>query len=496
MPGAGAYLFTATCAHGKTQHKFEAASPNALLTPIWLNLPAGAVELTCDALDAPGGKVIAPAGARRFEKGASFNGPYYQPELDYKASAELGLRGTFKQSYVRCWLASGKPDPGFPHYAYPSKTIGAVISGAAAYAQLQPPPPDANEMLEIGRKAADYLMSLHLPEGSPYEHFPPTYQGKQFAQAADPNGVMMIYPAEVAEAYLDLYEVIQDPKLLDAARRIVRTYARTQLPNSAWHLRVNVHTGKPTIKNLCTPTAIIHFLERLKTQPGTEDYDATIRKAVDYVMSGPVQTYNWNGQFEDGKGDAPTYRNLSRQEVCQLAGYLLEHSKDHAEYVDLAEELLRFAEDQFVVREVSPEHLSAEPNAQPRNPKMVQAHWITPSVLEQYNFYVPICRSMTMLLADYQQAHQVTGRRIYLEKAKAIAGALTVGQKMAMDKVDGQFPTLYSTQGEDGYLAKWINNAVYPAKCLGSFSRYLASLGQTGIAQPTTPARVTTNPGK
>src|ERR1035441_2367712 len=72
--------------------------------------------------------------------------------------------------------------------------------------------------------------------------------------------------------------------------------------------------------------------------------EALIGQCKGGFMSGPVQTYNWNGQFEDGKGDAPTYRNLSRQEVCQLAGYLLEHSKDHAEYVDLAEELLRSEE--------------------------------------------------------------------------------------------------------------------------------------------------------
>ena len=98
--------------------------------------------------------------------------------------------------------------------------------------------------------------------------------------------------------------------------------------------------------------------------------------------------------------------------------------------------------------------------------------------------HVPICRSMGMMLAAYQKAHQVTGKRSYLEKARAIASALTVGQKVAMEKVDGQFPTLFSTQGEGGYPAKWITNAVYPAKYLAEFSRYLSSLGPADLRGP------------
>ena len=231
----------------------------------------------------------------------------------------------------------------------PSKIIGAVIAGAAAYAQLKPQPDDVNEVVMIGRKAADYLIGCHLPEGSAYEHFPPTYQGKQFVKAADTNVLMMIYPAEVAEAYLDLYDVVKDEKYLNAAQRIARTYAKTQLSNGAWHLRVNIHTGEPVIKNLCIPTAIIHFLGRLKSRYGVGGYDDSLRKAVDCVMNAPMQTYDWNGQFEDVKGDAPPYHNLSRQEVCQFAGYLLDNCKEHCEYLNLAEELLRFAEDQFVV---------------------------------------------------------------------------------------------------------------------------------------------------
>jgi hypothetical protein len=470
VDGAKSYLFTASCPYSKTEYRFESSAPDALLTRIWLDMPVGSVELKCEALDAPGGKVIGLAGIRKFEKGAVFKGPYYKPEMGYKESAELALEGTFKQSYVRCWLETGKPDPKFQLYAYPSKIIGAVISGAAVYAHLEPRPEDSDKVIEIGKKAADYLISYHQASGTPYEHFPPTYQGKQWVKHANENVLMMIYPAEAAEAYLDLYDVVNDRKYLDAAKQVAGTYVKTQLPNGAWYLFVDVKTGQPVVQTYCTPTAVIHFLGRLKTQYGISGYDSAVARAVAYVMSGPMQTYDWRGQFEDAGPASPTYVNLSRQEVCQFATYLLDNARDHCEYLELAEELLRFAEDQFVVWEVAPERFSDEPKPELKNRKQDQAYWITPSVLEQYYFYVPVCRSMGMLLVAYQKAHQITGKQIYLDKAKAIASALTVGQKAFAEKIDGQFPTLFSKSGTP---AKWINNTVYPSIYLLGFSQYL-----------------------
>lgn len=67
VDGAKSYLLTA---YTKTEYRFESPSPTALLTPVWLQIPIGTVELKCEALDAPGGKVIGLAGTRKFEKGA------------------------------------------------------------------------------------------------------------------------------------------------------------------------------------------------------------------------------------------------------------------------------------------------------------------------------------------------------------------------------------------------------------------------------------------
>ncbi|MEI6914045.1 MAG: family 43 glycosylhydrolase, partial [Armatimonadota bacterium] len=475
VEGAKSYLFTATSVYEKSTHKFEADSPNAPLTPLWLQIPVGHVVLKCEGLDAPGGKVIGTAVERKFEKAASFEGPYYRPAMGYKESGELALKGMFKQGYIRYWLEHGKPDPSFAHYFYPAKVIGAVIAGSVVYSRIEPKPVDADEALKIGRIAADYLIAQSWPAGTRYEYFPPTYHNA--AKRLPDDEIMTIYPAEAAEAYLDLYDVTRDEKYLSAAKKIANTYVKTQGPEGTWPLTVARDTGEPRCKTLCIPTAVVHFMERLKLHYEVKGLEGAISKAVKYTRDEPMRSFDWHGQFEDMHRDGPPYRNMARQEVCQMAAYLFDHAKENPAGVAQAEELLAYAEDQFVVWRVAPEYLDGRLKPGSPGVKNDQTNWITPSVLEQYGFYVPICRSMGMLLTAYQTAHRVTGKRIYLEKGKALADALTVGQKAFLDKVDGQFPTLFSTKGETDYPAKWINNAVYPAKYLLEFGEYLKTIG-------------------
>ena len=71
IPGARAYLYTATDAEGEV-HTFEADTPIAPLTPIWRDIPEGFVTLTVEALHIRGEKIL--AGARTFWKSAPFPG--------------------------------------------------------------------------------------------------------------------------------------------------------------------------------------------------------------------------------------------------------------------------------------------------------------------------------------------------------------------------------------------------------------------------------------
>jgi hypothetical protein len=125
VEGATSYRFAARSGTDFQVYAFTADTPSSDLSPIWLKLPVGMVELTVNAMD--GKKVIKQAGVRRFYKDSPFKGPYRAPVVSYRQSAATLLEYTFNQPYIQHWRDTGEPDPYFGHYSYPSKIIGAVI---------------------------------------------------------------------------------------------------------------------------------------------------------------------------------------------------------------------------------------------------------------------------------------------------------------------------------------------------------------------------------
>src|SRR5207249_4303298 len=138
---------------------------------------------------------------------------------------------------------------------------------------------------------------------------------------------------------------------------------------------------------------------------------------------------------------------------------LLLHHRDIA----LAEELLNFSEDQFVVWEKPPE-------LPPRqgNEKLDPKHWITPCSLEQYAMFEPISGSSAFMIMTYVRAYEVTGKKLYLLKAQSLANALTVAQQ----RHHGRYPTRMI----DEDLAYWLNSTVNCVKAMQMLARHDASL--------------------
>ncbi len=67
---------------------------------------------------------------------------------------------------------------------------------------------------------------------------------------------MLIYPATVMIAYLNLYETIKDQKYLDAAIKIANYYENTINDKGTWPLKVYAINGEPVTLNLCMPQEI------------------------------------------------------------------------------------------------------------------------------------------------------------------------------------------------------------------------------------------------
>ncbi len=442
VDGAATYIFTISTATGGMLD-FESHDPHASLAPVWNRLPVGTTTVKVEAINKEG-ESLGTASERTFHRAAPFRGPYAAPVVPYSESAAIALKGAMGESFVQNWRTTGKPDPTYPLYRYASKITGALISGCAMYAMQDPKPADADQAIAIGRAAADFTLSISSKEGTPLEYFPPTYHGAKPTTRENDDWTMLISPSEVCQGYLDLYDVTHDEKYQDAAKRIVKTYAKLQLPDGSWYLKVDNTTNKPFAPIEMVPSVVIQFLDRMVTQYHFDDAQAPLDKAVKFMMDGPVKTFDWNAQFDDGKLRGP-YENLSKHEACLFAGYLFDHGQK-----DLATEILNFAEDQFVVWEQPP---ASSAKFMPLN------EWFTPCSCEQFAMFEPISGSSAFMIVAYMHAYEATHKPLYLAKAESLANELTIAQK----QYDGRYPTrMYKTKDR----TYWINSTVNTARAM------------------------------
>jgi maltose/maltodextrin transport system substrate-binding protein len=257
---------------------------------------------------------------------------------------------------------------------------------------------------------------------------------------------------------------------------------KRQRPDGTWPLKVDNRTGEPAADIDLIPSVVISFLDRLVTRYGGDageggaaavtaavtaakvtTYASARDRAVRWVRGNPAQTFNWQAQFDDAKLRGP-YQNLSKHEACEFAGYLFLHARDRRgsttgsasggggrEDVALAEEIVRFAEDQFVVWE-------HPPAVRPRFENLAPRHWITPCSTEQYAMFEPISGSSAFMIVAYVRAARATGDRTYLAKAESLANALTVAQQ----RHGGRYPT----RMVDEDLLYWLNSTVNTARAM------------------------------
>ncbi|MBN2289668.1 MAG: hypothetical protein JXQ83_10085 [Candidatus Glassbacteria bacterium] len=475
VQGAAAYCFTAVPEPEGREYVFQAAEPWALLTPAWKDLPVGYVSLEVEALDSSGNS-LGSAGTRRFYRAAPFDGPYGEPVRDYRECARLGLKFLFGHDILRNWLTHGRPDPRYSLYCYPSKMIAAVIGGMLLYAEIAPE--DKHEALQIAGNAAEYLIGVSEPAGAPLEFFPPTYDSTHIDTAVLYQNdidwewarmtagkfhgqVMLIYPASVANAYLDLFDATGDSSLLRAAERIADTYARVQLPDGNWHLKIYTSTGAPVVDNHARLAQIVPLLERLQDNYHIDKYGRTLALARP-LLEARAADFNFEGQFEDIE-PSRAYLNLAHGTAVEIARKLLEEADRDPGNTARAEELLRFAEDQFVIWE--------RPIPVPRTGEDGRSEdWITPCALEQYECYCPVDASAAGFISIFRQAYQATGKELYLAKAVSLANTMTRVQ----DPQTGYLPTWWEKNTLDKF--GWINCGIYDARVMWEFGTFMDGL--------------------
>lgn len=471
IPGAKKYLYRISSEKDSKSFQFESEVPYSSLSSVWDQLPVGYFKIRVSGVSEEG-RDLGSAGEGRYYHAAPFGGIYHSPKLAYDRSAEIALDNLMQKRYVIYWLTHHKPDPDYIYYRYPTKMFSALIIGAVTFAQLQENTEEGRLAIDLAQIVADFLINISFPEGSPLEYFPPTYRGyvgldAQFNATSkthmDTLNTMMPYAADAGNAYLDLYDLTGRKKYLVAAKKIAKTYVNTQLDNGSWYLFVNNRSGEATAPNIAIPTAIINYFDRLRRDYAMDHLELSTRHALQWVLENPAKTYNWQGQFEDVKASIP-YANQSREQACELAMYLFRNEMS----ISRAEDLVRFAEDQFVIWE---NPMDVEVKLMEKNSSQLgykSENWITPCVQEQYEWWMPVSRSAGIMIETFWEAYKATGKGIYLAKAKSIANSFTLVQQ----EHNGDYPT-YFTKYPMGF---WLNNTVYPAKVMKNFHDHLSEL--------------------
>lgn len=457
LPKARKFRYT-VMDKNNVSHTFISENSEATLAPIWGELPEGLATLTVEALDWDD-NVLHVAGVRAFYKCAPFPGrTAYPPKArSYRECALMALRYVYQDHAVRYWLENGVPEPDYAHNAYPAKTISSIIEAMIAYAQLDSD--NAENAMLLARRAADYLLSITPGEGDPLAHLPPTYsfQGlnvesvNKVAPAAWDcrETTMMIYPVFAANAFLNLFQATGDQKYFDAALRIAEHYKRTVLPSGSWYLLLDCKTGKPLTNNICIEFRFVEFFRKLHQMTNDACWHELEEAHYNYICEACLKTYKWEGQFEDVKVSG-NYRNLTHFTANKLIGYITDRFSDDKEQIDVAVDLMRFIEDQFVLWGEYPHW---DPNA-----KYEPHH--TPAGLEQYFCYSPIDSSTTTIMTGFTNMYRLTKNRLYLEKALTLADTVTRRQ----DPETGLSPTFWVGENcAEGRRNFWINCQIHVA---------------------------------
>ncbi len=460
VPSCKTYRFTATDKNGD-KHTFDAETPTASLAPIWAEIPTGFVTLTVHSLGKYTGQVRHLIGARTFFKCDGFPGREALPKRarSYREAALNSYRFIFNDDILQYWLEHGKPKPDYAHNVYPAKMNSSVILAMVDYAAASPE--NRENALAIARSAADYLISISFPKGHALEGLPPTYSFdgldenvvNEVAPAAKgcKDTTMMIYPVSAGVAYLALANATGDRKYLDAALRIAHFYKDNQHPSGSWYLLYDCNTGKVLKDNLCLEFRFVEFFNSLHQITGEQDWKTLAEDHYQYICKTCLEDYNWEGQFEDIPVTG-NYRNLTHFTANKMIAHIAENEADDSEKIEVAKDLMRYIEDQFVV-------WGEFPNWSEKEPDNVRH---TPAGLEQYLCYVPIDSSTATIIRGFMNMYTLTKNRLYLEKAMALADVITRHQDE-----NGMIPTFF--MGEDcayGRFNYWINCQIWTTSVL------------------------------
>ena len=456
--GADGYRVRIVDANGKVRC-FEQKESVVSLEKFWTELPAGRTEVWCDAYHRWATWTVA-RNFRVFWKMSPYRpGGYPKAPRSYADAAKKCCEYLLAMPWLKVYAETGKPDPTYRLNCYPTKMDAAVVRLMVDYAKIEPATRD--RALKLARAAADHLLSLAQPSDAPLAHFTPTYLGEALTAKEYAGMNMLDYPARAASAFMSLYGATKDEKYLTAAKGVAETYRKLQGQDGSWYLKMFEKDGKPVSENRLHPGCVIDMSDKLFAVTGDACWRTMGDRAFGFYEAGPLRDWNWEGQFEDVE---PTgkYENLTKHPACSLAITIAKRWPKDAKRLAQARELLRFAEDQFVIWD-RPKGEDAD--------SLLALHghgWdAEPAVVEQYYYREAVDASAAKMINTYLALYEATENPLDLAKARTLGDSI-----VRIQKPDGRIQTIWSTEVGKNVQSDWLNCMAASVEALVNLSRF------------------------
>ena len=334
----------------------------------------------------------------------------YLAGLPNEDESEKSLPIWLRHAWVR--LESGKLAP----VAYPSLHYPFHIWSLLRYQELDPDPSVAAYNRMVLRALFQAVQSSLTPTTWHWAGYVPSTIGKLPEGAAGETEEVLqpLKAATLGVALLDLASLDQE---FSAGRRLATSIAEqlaaNQREDGALPFRVNGRTGEWLSGESSAVGFAMILWRRLRDQLDDHRFDVAEKRALSWLLKGPVATRRWIGNYEDVATEVTdsASANLNNYDAIMTALYLVKYSADGHDFLDRAREIEEWVENEFMFT-------APEPPIEP-------LCFVGPVVMEQSLHFYPIDFHAANLARLEWALYDATGDARYQETANALLNALT-----------------------------------------------------------------------
>lgn len=419
VDGAEAYeILVAPSDAPRTVWSLRGPRPRIDLAAIWQDLPYGSLQVQPRAWDHQA-RLIGHGQISSIVRSPDWHDQAVAP-LDYRATGQAVI------NYLVNTVTDAPEHPGdpaymwhaavdfagppnyhpfqFPALVYPS-LINLFLTGAARGLDAA----TGSDLHQRARHFCDFLISHPAITTGPLAGVPFSTMNQQGTGGMhEADRITLLRLAWVGSGALRLAEATGERGYAAYAERLAAILLTFQQPSGGWPYRVRLTDGDIVEPYTGAVIMVMLLLEQLATRDPAGPYADAVDQGMEWILHNPVQTGLWQQMYEDVATREP-YTNLEQWAALETAIFVLR--RRHPGATDLACQLVRYVEDQFVIF-----------GDDPVTPVSYRPY--TPCNLEQYGCYWP----MDFHTASYARAalalYQSTGDGIWARKAIAAANTI------------------------------------------------------------------------